>query len=129
MTTIRSSYVVAVDSALVVDGTPAGTVALGVVDGLAYLHVQPTVAPRRFVGAMLADGEIRYERELAPGEPEPDEGFVLVVGEPVSLPWRDDVALVYDPTPSPFAWDEFAAAHPEIAGQCVPHAWANESAS
>jgi hypothetical protein len=136
---MRPSYIVAVDPSLLADANPSGWIPIGTVDGLTYCHVAPASEPRRFVGATLTDGQIAYTRELAPDEDAPEDAIVMVVGEYPPLPWADDYTMVYDPSPEPFAWDAFAAAHPALAASSgqdedghplppalTPHGWAGE---
>jgi hypothetical protein len=136
---MRSSHIVAVDPSLLADATPSEWVPLGTVDGLTYCHVAPASEPRRFVGATITDGQIAYTRELAPDEDAPEGETVMVVGEQAPLPWGEDFTLVYDPTPEPFKWEDFAAEFPELAespgenedgnplpSPLMPHQWAGE---
>jgi hypothetical protein len=54
-----------------------------------------------------------------------DGRYVLHIGPDASLD-LPEAEVLYDPTPQPFVWDNFAAAHPELAESLVPHQWAGE---
>jgi hypothetical protein len=136
---MRPSHIVAVDPSLLADADPSGWVPLGTVDGLTYCHVAPHAEPRRFLGGTVTDGALSYTRELAPDEDAPEGATVMVVGERPPLPWGEDYELVYDPSPNPFRWADFALAHPDLAASpgededghpippaLTPHAWAGE---
>jgi hypothetical protein len=133
---MRSSHIVAVDPAHLTDA-PSGFVVLGHLDGLAYCHVAPTREVVRLAGGRIEGGQIQYDRILGPDEP--DEDLMLVVGERGPLPWGDKATVIFDPTPEPFAWADFAKAHPDLAAErgvdkegnpvppvLTPHGWAGE---
>lgn len=117
--TVSPEYITGTDSI-------AGAVPLGIIDGLAYVHVAPEAAPVRLVhtGGNLIDAA-NY-REVAKGEALPEDAIAMVVGEQPPFPWGDDYTLIYDPSPAPFAWDVFTEAMPELAEQLMPHQWAGE---
>jgi hypothetical protein len=132
---MRSSHIVAVDPAHLTDA-PSGFVVLGTLDDLAYCHVAPTREVVRISQGTITDGQVAG-RVLGPDEP--DEDGMLVVGERGPLPWGEDFTLVFDPSPEPFAWDDFAAEHPELAASpgddedgnplppvLIPHGWSGE---
>lgn len=121
---MRASYIVRVD-ATYADMFVSGAICLGIADGDAIMHVAPSIPPRRLLNARLVNGAITYDRELAEGEVAPDGVTVMVVGERSPLPWGEDAAVVYDPTPALFLWEAFVLAHPEYA-DLTPHQWAGE---
>jgi len=122
---MRSSHIVAVNPATLADAQPHGWVELGQVDGMAYCHCAPSRL-RRFLGASIQNGAFVFDRELTPDEHPEDGAVVAVVGDLPPAPWGDAFDLVFDPSPAPFAWADFAAEHPALAGQLRPHQWAGE---
>jgi hypothetical protein len=124
---MRASHVVAVDPATLVDAEPNGWVSLGEVDGVAYCHVGRTAPVVRMLWSGAGDMmDPATYTPLADGEDAPADAIVAVRGGRVDLPWGDAFDLVFDPSPAPFAWEDFAAAHPTLAGQLRPHQWAGE---
>jgi hypothetical protein len=93
----------------------SGYVLLGTIDGEAYVHLAPWHEPQTIV---FPHGDLT--------DPQPEgEGMQGVVESPLPS-WASEAVTLYDPTPLPFRWDEFAALHPEVASVLMPHQWAGE---
>jgi hypothetical protein len=93
----------------------AGFVLLGVIDGLAYVHLAPWHEPQTVV---FPNGDLT--------NPQPSgEGLSGVIESPLPS-WATSAVVVYDPSPAPFRWDAFAAAEPDLAASLMPHQWAGE---
>jgi len=132
---MRSSHIVAVDPATLVDASENGWAYLGTIDNVAYCTVGRTTKVIRLLytgtGNMLDPNNYI---ELAEGEEVPKDATIAVRNERGPLPWGLDFTLIYDPTPEPFRWDDFAAAHPDLAapldseepGPLRPLVWAGE---
>jgi hypothetical protein len=101
----------------------SGYVVLGTIDGLAYVHLAPFYDPVR---VFFPNGDLTRPRVLGPDEPDPDAEGMLAVQESVRPSWAADAVPVFDPSPNPFRWDDFAAAHPDLAATLTPHQWAGE---
>jgi hypothetical protein len=110
---MRSSRIVTIAPDALTE--PSGFVVLGTIDELAYVHLAPWQEPRAIV---FPNGDLTNPQ--AEGE-----GMQAVVESPLPS-WVEDAEVVYDPTPAPFRWDEFAAAHPALADTLTPHQWAGE---
>lgn len=110
---MRSSHIVAIDPAQV--HGESGYVLLGEINGLAYVHLAPWQEPQAIV---FPNGDLT--------NPQPSGDGMQAVIESPRPAWADEAEVVYDPTPAPFVWAEFAAAHPELAAQLTPHQWAGE---
>jgi hypothetical protein len=133
---MRSSHIVAVDPTALVDAQESGWAYLGTVDGVAYCTVGRYDEPRYFLDGVVADGQL-VGQELSAAEAAEAVAAgatVMVWGERPPLPWGEDYTLVFDPSPEPFRWDDFAAAHPDLAapldsdepGPLRPLVWAGE---
>jgi hypothetical protein len=121
-----SSRIVTIAESRVIDGVGNGAVLLGVVDGLAYVHLAPRAEARRFVNGRIENGAFVYDAELAADAVVPADA-VLTVAEPAPVgDWVADAVPYYDPSPVPFKWAVFAEAEPELAEQLMPHQWAGE---
>lgn len=92
-----------------------GYVLLGIIDGVAYVHLCPWEEPRTIV---FPNGDLT--------NPQPEgEGMQGVVESPLPS-WVAASESFYDPMPEPFRWDAFAAMHPDVASVLMPHCWAGE---
>jgi hypothetical protein len=123
---MRSSYIatIAPDSLT----NESGYVLLGTIDGLAYVHFSATRAPQTVV---FRNGDLT--------NPQPDgEGMVGVFEFPRPS-FEAQAEVLFDPTPLPFHWADFAAEFPELAespgddedgnplpSPLMPHQWAGE---
>jgi hypothetical protein len=132
---MRSSHIVAVDPATLVDASESGWAYLGTVGGVAYCTVSRAAPVERLL--YLGTGNLLDHasyRPLTDGEEPPEDAIIAVVGERPPLPWGEEFTLVFDPSPEPFRWDDFAAAHPALAspldsdepGPLRPLVWAGE---
>lgn len=110
---MRSSHIVSIAPDNIDGGS--GYVLLGEVDGLAYVHLAPWQEPRTVV---FPNGDLT--------NPQPDGEGMQAVFESPRPSFYADATIVYDPTPAPFVWAEFAVAHPDLAASLMPHQWAGE---
>jgi hypothetical protein len=110
---MRSSHIVSIAPAKIDGGS--GFVILGEIAGLAYVHFAPWQEPRTVV---FPHGDLT--------NPQPSGDGMTATIESPRPDWADEATIVYDPTPEPFVWGEFVAAHPKIASKLTPHQWAGE---
>lgn len=112
---MRSSSIVRIAPDALTD--ESGYVRLGTVDGWAYVHLAPWREPQEVTATWGA----------------------TLIAESVRPSFADAAEVVYDPTPAPFRWADFAAAHPDLAASpgededgnplppaLMPHCWAGE---
>lgn len=110
---MRASYIATIAPDALTD--EPGYVLLGTIDGLAYVHFAPYHEPQTIV---FPNGDLT--------NPQPEgEGMVGVVEVPRPS-FAEDAVVVFDPTPAPFRWADFEAAHPDLAAGLSPHQWAGE---
>jgi hypothetical protein len=106
----------------------AGYVLLGIVNNIAYVHLTPYCEPQTVV---FPNGDLT--------NPQPEGDGMQGIVECPRPSWAADAVILYDPTPDPFRWTAFAAAHPELADSpgddphgnplpppLMPHQWAGE---
>lgn len=106
----------------------SGYVMLGTVDGLAYVHFAPETEAQQIV---FPNGDLT--------NPQLDGEGMVGIFERSRPSFEADAKVLYDPTPEPFRWDNFADAFPALAkspvenadGQplpspLMPHQWAGE---
>lgn len=110
---MRSSHIVSIAPDKIDDG--AGYVLLGTIGPLAYVHLAPWQEPRTVV---FPNGDLTNPQTEG-------DGMSATIESP-RPPWADEATVVYDPTPAPFRWEHFAAAHPTIAAKLTSHQWAGE---
>lgn len=98
---MQSSIIVTIDAEALTE--ESGCVLLGIIDGLAYVHIAPYI-------------------------------------DPSSRPsWIEDASVLYDSSPDPFRWAEFATEYPDLGASLgndvdgnplpsalMPHQWAGE---
>lgn len=110
---MQSSYIASIAPDKLTD--ESGYVTLGTIDGLVYVHFAPWVEPQPVV---FPNGDLT--------NPQPDGEGMQAVFESPRPSFYADATIVYDPTPAPFVWAEFAVAHPDLAASLMPHQWAGE---
>ena len=118
---MNPSRIVTIDAEALTE--ESGYVLLGIIDGLAYVHLAPYTDPVR---VFFPNGDLTRPRVLGPDEPDPDAEGTLAVQESVRPSWADAATILYNPSPDPFRWDVFAAAFPDLADTLTPHQWAGE---
>jgi hypothetical protein len=101
----------------------SGYVVLGYDGTDAIVHLAPFYDPVR---VFFPRGDLSRPQVLGPDEPDPDAEGMLAVSECPRPSWDGYADTIYDPSPNPFRWEDFAAAHPDLAATLTPHQWAGE---
>ena len=123
---MRSSYIATIAPDKLTE--ESGYILLGVIDDLAYVHFAPWREPQTVV---FPNGDLT--------NPQPDGDGMQAVTESPHPSFADEADVLYDPTPEPFQWEDFAAEFPELAespgededgnplpSPLMPHQWAGE---
>lgn len=131
---MASSHIVTLSPDALTD--ESGGVLLGIVDGLAYVHIGPLADPVR---VFFPNGDLTRPQVLAPNEPDPEAPGMIAIQETPRPSYLANADVLYDPTPAPFRWAEFADAFPALATSLgddpdgtplppvlTPHQWAGE---
>jgi len=98
---MRPSMIVTLPVTALPEEPTAGYVVLGVVDGLAYVHLAPYAEPQ----------EVYFRDGALSAEPNGGQAGVLETPRPA---FAEGAEVFYDPAPDAFRWDVFAAAHPDL---------------
>ena len=131
---MHASIIATIDPEAITEGS--GYVHLGTIDGLAYVHLAPYADPVR---VFFPNGDLTRPQVLGPDEPDPTAEGIIAIAETPRPAWAVDAVTIYDSTPEPFRWAEFADAHPELGASpgndvdgnplpsaLMPHQWAGE---
>lgn len=123
---MRPSMIVTLPVTALPEEFTAGYVVLGVVDGLAYVHLAPYAEPQ----------EVYFRDGALSAEPNGGQAGVLETPRPAFAEGAD---VFYDPAPAAFRWDVFAEAHPALAespgldaegaplpAPLMPHQWSGD---